>query len=483
MESNEQPEQTNESSDSTESVDMTDQPQAKETKATKSRFSFFKNLSKRQKLLSLAVLVLLVLGIGGTLLLVDDDSASDNSTEEVTTQQQTQQLGASIALVEGQVQYSSDGGESWVDADGGETVSESDYIRTLTDSRGVLLLDDGSAVRLAPDSTVYISESTADTVSVVLESGQVYSRVVDDGSREYSVTTAAESFIARGTAYRVSTDAESDKLEVYQSQVEVSSEEQTVEEGNEYDTKTKQSSEIDLSKLADDEFVQWNKEQDQKDDQFASRLGVLDIEPEEEDEEPATPVPSASLTLNASARDNGIAFNWSLNNASAPNGFKLLRSKSATPTYGRDTSVYLSGASQRAYTLGLKDGATYNFRLCIYRPSANSCDTYSNSVRVTSPFNPPEAVKSGDVTLSIDGRNLNWTFNGTAPHGFKVLLGTKTNPTYPANSILFSSETSAKLPEKPADTYYVRVCKYTADGEIDGGCTDYSNQVEYVVTD
>lgn len=436
------------------------------------------------------VLLLAVVAVGGWLLMREDSATPEVSSNETNVQQEAevQQLAAAITLVEGAVQYSSDGGETWADATGGETVGELDYIRTLSDGRAVVLLDDGSAIRLDSSSEIYLASSNNQYVEVVLVDGQVYTRVTESDAREFSVTTANDSFVAQGTAYKTSTDGTSDTVEVYQSKVKVESDGTEVEEGNKYDTNTKEKGSLDLDAVEGDEFVQWNKGKDLENDSYKDKLGVLGLEKEEPAPETnnnnnggGTSTPSASIQLSGSVSGEKLIFNWSLNGTSAPNGFKLVRAKGdSTPTYGQDKSVYIGSSDSRSYKLYLDDGNSYYFRVCIYRP-AGSCDTYSNTIQLTAPNIPKEPVVSGGVNLNIDGQNISWSLDGgTAPHGYKVVLSSSPSPVYPNNSIKYTSSTSATLPDKEPGTYYVRVCKYT-NGTQDAGCVDYSNEVQYLV--
>lgn len=413
---------------------------------------------------------------------------SSSTEQEMQTQQASEEierplnLASAIALTEGNVEFSTDN-LSWEIAEGGETINVGDSVRTAADSRAIVLLDDGSAVRLDEKTKVKLITSDATSSEVMLVEGQVYSRVVASETRVYAVVTKNERFEALGTAYKISADENKDSLEVYQSKVIVESDEIEVEEGNRYDTEDKEKTSIDLDKLSDDEFVQWNKEKDQNDDNFKNKLGVLGIEPEKEAAPQPTTNPGATLSLSGSTSDKGISLNWTNSGVSAGDGFKVVYSKDdTTPSYKENSAQYV-GAGSSSYTVGLDDGRVYYLRICAYRATSSTCDSYSNTVTATAPVIKKEAVKAGAVSLTIDGRTVSWSIAGTAPHGFKVLLNSEGSPTYPANSIQYvgSGTASVELPEKTEGTYSVRVCKYTADASISNGCTDYSNEVMYIV--
>lgn len=436
--------------------------------------------ASRRVVVAVGILILAI--IAGAAMIVsrnqDATPVTTNYGETQPAETKTVQLAAAISLTEGSVQFSSDGA-TWEDASGGETISESNHVRTGADSRAVLLIDDGSAVRLDQNTEVLLSLSETSSVEIMLVSGQVYSRVVPSESRSFAVITKQERFESLGTAFKTTT-GESDVLEVYQSKVKVESSQTEIEEGNKYDTESKQKSDIDLVVLADDSFVQWNKQKDSENDDFKDKLGVLSKEVEEAPVEPPKPTAkAASISLTGSATDNGVKLNWTLTNASSTDGFKIVRDVSdTTPTYKENKSIYISSGKQRSYEIELHDGKTYNFRVCVYRAGGGTCDTYSNNISVKAPLKQMEVVQPGDVILNLSGQELSWTIGGTAPHGFKVLLSTEENPTYPSNSIQYvgAGKSSATLPDKSNGTYYVRVCKYTGEG-----CADYSNQKTYIV--
>ncbi len=125
--------------------------------------------------------------------------------------------------------------------------------------------------------------------------------------------------------------------------------------------------------------------------------------------------------------------------------------------------------------MSFSDGKTYYFRICAYR--GNTCDSYSNTVTLNAPVKPEPEVVSGAVTLAINANTASWTFAGTAPNGFKLVLNTTGSPTYPNDSKQYISGTSTTMPSglTTGTSYFVRVCKYTGSS-----CVDYSNEVTYV---
>ena len=444
-----------------------------------------KSFMKKPVAMAIFAAVLVVGGIVGAFVLMSDsdDEAAEEVAVEAPVQERVTTLGAAVATIEGTVETSTDGA-TWTAAEAGQSLANLDYVRTLDSSRAIVLFDDGSVVRLDSNTELYLSSLEADALEVTLMDGQVYSRVVESDNQTFTVVTANERFQALGTAYKTSTDGTKDELEVYQSQVKVESADLDVEEGNKYDSDSKEKSALDLAALDSDEFAQWNKQKDSESEDFKDKLGVL----KDREEEPApAPAPTAGtpagITLSASTGDAGVNLSWSMSGVSSTQGFKVVRSISdSTPTYGENDAIYVGDPGARSAKWYSDNGGTHYYRVCIY--FEGTCSTYSNAVQATSPLVQKEPVVSGTINLAINGQTLSWSLGGgTAPHGYKVVLSESPSPVYPANSIQYigAGTTSATLPDKAAGTYYVRVCKYT-NGTQEAGCVDYSNEVEYVVS-
>jgi hypothetical protein len=194
-----------------------------------------------------------------------------------------------------------------------------------------------------------------------------------------------------------------------------------------------------------------------------------------------TPPPTSanSFKLYGTKVDGGISFSWSISGYDTSKGFKLMLSTSPNPTYeGKGDKVYIEGSSTRAYTWKIKDGQTYNFRICTYNGSG--CSVYSNNISVTAPTKPVTVSPSptGSVTLSAgSGSAVSWVLSGSAPNGYKLVWNNTGSPVYPGNSATYyePSATNGSITNTPG-TYYVRLCMYK-----DGTCPIYSNQVTVTI--
>lgn len=195
-------------------------------------------------------------------------------------------------------------------------------------------------------------------------------------------------------------------------------------------------------------------------------------------------VQASPLYLKGWAGSDGIHLSWSLSGITAPKGFKLVKSLEAYPSYPGDSAIYLNPET-RSYLWEIRDGKTWNFRVCIYE--GGSCGTYSNNLKITA--KAKDAAVKGEVygTLALTGWikterivYLSWALSGNAPYGYKLAKSTTANPSYPGNEAVYISSTDLKggyaWDVKNPGTYHFRVCAYNGGG----GCVFYSN--DYSVT-
>ena len=446
---------------------------------------------KKTLIIALSVLLLFI-GAGAAYWFGVRESSTPPEQQSATEATiEVQRFGVAVGLMEGTVEYSTDQSASWQKLDSDIDLKEGDFVRTLTDGRLVLLVDDGSAVRLGVNSTVALKSLDTTNVVVTNVAGEVYSRVTASSTRRYTVGVEDSEYTAKGTAYRTTNTATNKGVEVFHSAVTKDTTEVT--EGNAFftnnDQKEKENvvSALDLTALKKDEFIKWNSEQDKKQAEFATALGVLTEldkpDPVPPAAPPATPetspASSSGITLSGSVSEYSAVFSWNVSGVDTSQGFKLVKSKSSqTPTYPENSTAYIE-ATKTSYSLYLGDGKTYSYRLCAYR--GDSCVSYSNTVTLTTPIKAVEKPTSGAVTLAISGTTASWTYAGTAPHGFKLVISqSPSTPSYGSALKTNYTEGPHEINYLDPGTYNVRVCKYTAS-DFEGGCMDYSNQVQITV--
>lgn len=440
-----------------------------------------------------AVTVILLAGIGAVAWAVF--GKEDAKDVQVTQQAKIVLMGAELSVVDGLVQQSTDN-KLWKDVKVGDQVTEGTYVRAQQNGRAVIALDDGSAIRINNNSAVKINSLDATSVVIVNEYGEVYTRLIKS-ERQFSVNVADETYTAMGTAYITINTAESKGVEVYESKVKLSKNNIEVPEGKYFYNESKNTdqnkklADISVDKVKQDAFLAWNYQQDKNSNEFKDKLGYLTKIDEPTQPKPAATAPAAvkpvaqpvvaSIILTGARYDTGVKLTWKLTNLEAPKGFKVLKSLSANPTYGRDSATYVSGSDSRSYAWTIKDGQTYHFRVCIY--TSEGCTTYSNDIAVTAPKVEQAAQKIPTGTLllaSAGGKNFSWTLNGSAPYGYKLVWSTSALPVYPGSDYSYYSSESTRSGSMQSDTvpgkYYVRVCMYNLSGTGDK-CLNYSNEL------
>lgn len=442
---------------------------------------------KRKLALVVSIAIAMLLAAIGTVLaltVLQKDSSDQKQTESVA---KVTLMGAEVTIADGTIQISTDN-KTWQDAAVGVQIKQGMYVRTQPAARAVIALDDGSAIRLNSSSVVHVDSLGAKNIVITNVSGEVYTRVVAS-SRKFTVKVADEQYLAMGTAYKTINTTETNGVEVYHSSVSVVKKNVAVAEGKYYYLKSADASQqqklsdISIDKIKQDTFVAWNYEQDKQQSEFKDKLGYLTkidepvaVKTQTQTTTQTTQTTQSKITLSGKAYDGGVKLTWSLTGLTAPKGFKVVKSLSANPSYGKDDAVYVSKSTSTSYAWTIQNGKTYHFRVCIY--TGDGCSIYSNDVTVTAPL-VSEAEPSGTLSLTAgSGKTVSWTMDGTAPKGFKLVWSTTTAPVYPGSSYNYYSDQATRSGTVDADpgTYYVRVCMYTGSG-----CTNYSNEITVTI--
>jgi len=193
---------------------------------------------------------------------------------------------------------------------------------------------------------------------------------------------------------------------------------------------------------------------------------------------------SAQLTLSASVVDtDDVKLSWQVSDGDSENGFKIVRAKTANPSYPGSDYKYITQGNARAYTWRDLAEGTHHFRVCMFT-NANKCDEYSNDVSVTIKKEEEPEDKQGSISLqgqSDDGSaKLSWTANNMGEFdGFKIVYSSSSNPVYPGDTYKYLSNTSSSSytwSNLSKGTYHFRVCKYKG-----GKCELYSNDITIII--
>lgn len=432
---------------------------------------------RRTIIIALTGIVLIIIGALAYWYLVHMRQPSTSTNLSTVS---VQLMGGEANLIDGSAEVSANN-KTWQKFSVGDSIKQGKYYRTNADGRLIIALDDGSAIRLNTGTTIKLDRLSAKNILVTNISGEVYTRIVKS-DRIFTVSVASKTYRAMGTAYKTINTDSAKGVEVYESTVKVQNQVDVAEGKYYYDTYVdtahqQKVEDIPSDKLKQDAFILWNYEQDKKSTEFKNSLGYLkkidETTPAQTTAQATTT--TASIALNGSKTDTGIALSWTLNNVSVTKGFKVVKGTSANPSYGKDDAVFVD-ANSRSYKWKISNGGTYHFRVCLY--GENGCSLYSNDISVTAPVYSVEEP-SGSVSLSrTSGANFAWTLNGGAPYGFKLVWSKNTGPTYPnrdGDKYAYYSDaaTRAGAIDETSGTFYVRVCLYTSTHT----CTIYSNEL------
>lgn len=192
---------------------------------------------------------------------------------------------------------------------------------------------------------------------------------------------------------------------------------------------------------------------------------------------------SSKISLSGKTTSKGVALSWSVSNLGNYDGFKIVKSKEANPTYPGSEYVYLSNKESRSYSWNFTSGSKYHFRVCEY--SGGKCLLYSNDIILDTreKGDDDDGEYATSVSLSLvedDGdKYLKWTISGgDAPKGYKVVKSKDKNPEYPDDGYYkYISNGDTKKVELEGfdddDEYHFRVCIYKG-----GSCGAYSNDIK-----
>jgi hypothetical protein len=359
-------------------------------------------------------------------------------------------------------------------------VSEGDTIMTGKDSRVVLSFDEGSVVRLDSETKLTVEKAVSGLMKINNLGGIVFARVDKDENHLFQITADEVSIEALGTAYSVEKTDEV-KVMVFESEVKVKtqSEETKLTTNQQWSSKDNKVLALNVNEVQKNEFYDWSL----KEEKLAVATPVPTKSPSPTSKPTTAPSKEDTSTgsyikLSANATDSGIKLQWKVQGVDTSKGFKVVKNSSGSPSYPGDHAVFVDAGSSY-YLWKITDGKTWHFRVCQF--TDGKCGVYSNSISITAKETQSGGVNSISLKLTkLDsGVTLNWTVDGYAEKGFKVVWSKASSPTYPnregdSNRYLSDpnkrDETVTGL--DTGSTYYFRVCEYTGSG-----CRAYSNEV------
>ncbi|MCA9382880.1 FecR domain-containing protein [Candidatus Dojkabacteria bacterium] len=382
------------------------------------------------------------------------DEGNDDNAQEVIT--------ASITYTEGDVEYNP-GGAGWQEAEIDMQLEEGDSLRVLDNGRASVELADGSFVRLNNNSEVTMVTLQDEEIKIANGEGEVYARVVESDERTFDISIEDHNVTSVGTAFRTVNFSGIKGVEVFESKVKASPAESEnsllVPQGNKYYFVNGE--QVDLERvlveiineeLADDDFIIWNKKQDEDIPEFADKLGILeDLQaPDLEILTPAnnTKTTNETITVRGTTEEDARIF---INEAEVDNN-----------------------GGNFEYEVELDEGDNDIL--------VEAIDSFGNKttqlIQVTrelpaTPTPPPVQPSIGvSATVVGNGIKFNWTITGSVDtsQGFKILKGTQGNTSLNWDNKIDSYYVSsgnarnATWNLSSGNTYSFRVCTYTGSG-------------------
>lgn len=445
----------------------------------KSAWNWFNGLGRNTKLASILVLVLVFVGLLAVGLSTGSSQTDEFASEEVVEEQDdTPKMGLAVTLQQGTLQVKDEEG-NWADAPNQFQADEGDALRTVgAASRTVLTFDDGSALRLDANSEVEILSLSVERIVIRHLNGYTYSRVIPASDMTYIVETKDAQYEAEGTAFKTASSGDEQAVEVYQSTVHETILNKKPTEGEKLTVKNRvdpskdgQIEKLDIEAVKQDQFMLWNKNLDEQDDNFKDSLGFLG-----DFEGPEITISSHSdgetVLVDSNASEGTIEFS-----GNTERGAKLtVQSKSQANSSAIDVSVGADGNFTTPVLTAPLGNSVFEFMSTDRSGNKTTFNIRINFQRKSAPISSAPSGLS-ILTLTQNSNEVSVTWSSTnSKDGYKLVWSESANPTYENNdgSVLSSknSQTIKKNKFESGKTYIFRVCEYNKD---DNSCSNYSS--------
>lgn len=453
----------------------------------------FKNMNRNTVLAVLLTGVLLIVGIV-TFILTRNNGSEVATDESVNTEQLSQEtkVATTVKQIDGTLQIKATDGE-WQDATTEDAIEEGQSIRTVgATSRAVLLIDGATELRLDANSEVELETLRADRIVIKHVAGYTYSRVVSIEGRTYSITSKDAKYEAKGTAFKTTATGDEQSVEVYENAVIETNLNESAKTGQKLTVINKQSPSsdgkiepLDIEKVKNDPFMQWNRELDAKDDKFKDLLGFLkDVTAPE-----ITLITEDGdvIFLDPNATEGTIEIS-----GKTESGVKVtVLSKSQAGAQPVEVTVSESGEFTTPVLSAPLGNSVFEF---IAKDKTGN--TTTKTLRVTfQRKSQPVTGSTSSIKLSaatLDGGakvQLSWTYGSdtSAPDGVKVIYSKDETPifnqagTTTAGYYKTEKEATFKFSDlgmNTGETYYFKVCAYD---KASGTCGLHSTVAEVKV--
>ncbi len=448
-------------------------------------FKKLKNLNKNAVLAASLASILLLVGLFSVVFHNSTKEAIvvDSPPEKITELETASVMAAKVTYKKGVAEYKTgvNVGSNWEIIPKDLEIEVGMSVRTTgAASLLIVTLDDGSAVRLDANTEATFETLTVSRTVILQVSGHIYNRVTPNSNRTYIVQTENGQFQSLGTAFKTTSSGDEESVEVYQSNVQETSTNKKVKEGQKLivkDFNNPQNDEtikdLNIEEVKIDPFVSWNRDEDQKDENFKKALGFLsDIEGPEISI--TSPKLGNSIEVDAAATEGTIEIKGTTEKGSTLS----VQSKSVSNSGPVDVTVSNNGTFKTPVLKAAIGSSIFTF-------VAKDRTGNETTLNITLLFKKKNPVQKQGIELSLesipdpDVLTFSWLLEGvTTPDGIKLIYSKTEGPIFPDDEKQFietGSETTVNVADLDSNTtYYFKVCRYSS---VTMDCDIYSNEV------
>jgi len=335
-------------------------------------------------------------------------------------------------------------------------VETGDRLKTGQDSRAIIELPDQSIIRVKENSELEFNELGMADIIIEQKSGTCFHRVNNQSTAIYRVKNGETELTALGTGFNVFTSSKLTYLTVTEGRVKTKiyngdsiANMRTVESGTRAELnpglsveKSIQTKSVKSDELLQDEWYSWNLEKDQNKNYFSGifekALKLIITEPEK------TEIDTEKEKITISGSTDPLAEIF-------------MAGQELENNNGVFNTDYLLGTGENEITITVKKGQNQNKKTLTV-----NCTKKEQKIKLSG-----ETLDNNQVKLSWEANQLNDFVE------FKVLKGTKENPTYPEAPYhsLDSDLNGDQWGNLENKDYYFRICALSENNT----CVAYSN--------
>ncbi len=440
---------------------------------------------RNTKLAASLVAVLVIVGAWAIVFHQDknvENLAKSETSDTSDATAATIEVPVTLTYLTGVVEVRDERGE-WSKAEKDASIKTGMGLRTTgASSRAIATLDDGTAIRLDANTQIGFESLTETQISIEQDSGYVYNRIANSSQRKYEIITENAQFESAGTAFLTIASGDEEAVEVFHNSVNETTMNKIVREGKRLVAESAINSaqegkvvDLDIEKIKDNDFINWNRSLDSQDENFKTSLGFLkDFDGPKIDI--AEPVSGTTIEV-ASDSPQGTV---SIKGKTESKAKLTVQSKSTSGSSPIDVAVQGDGSFDTGVLSSPTGSSIFEF---IAKDETGNITT----INVTYTFKKPVATQQQGIALTVSEDKgkavLQWGLVGmTTPDGVKVLYKEGTEElTYKddAQSDVVSGGATTTISGLSKDkTYSFQICRYSEDADT---CDIFSNTVTITI--